>query len=581
MIDEVEYIGYKKFVWFVGVVEDINDPVKVSRVRVRMLSLHTEDKALLPTENLPWATVMMPTTSASVSGIGFSPSALVRGSWVVGFFLDGEEANQPLVMGTWHGIAETSANPEEGFNDPTGKYPSYVNKPDIHQNAIGADVGLFADSGNNLKTDNPLKDTTNETSITQDTPSIGSATKKQLAKVSSSILNKPGPIAEVTAFEAIKKSAFSGGGFGLSSLTGLLGSLSGLSSSLTAGIGGSLNNIVSGESLSLLEGARDAVSSGLESVTGNIDALTGSFIDQVNEVTGDVTNALSGVTDQISDSVGALESTASELAKTASSKVSDNLDLSEKLSQDVKGVVADTDKNILDEITGEKVGKLETEVDLDTGIVKTVTNDLGDPITTLDSIVDSAGDTVSNIEGVVLGSSPKDGASVIHTLDPIIKEPPSPINAEYPHNKVYSTTSGHLIEVDDTPNAERIRIYHKAGTFIEVHPNGDIVNYHGNRWSVTDGSDKLRVKGNVEVYVDGNAKIETIGTIDISGSEINIGAAGAMNLTASALQVDAGSIKFNAKSGITQKSVTNTIRAGKYNYLGGNYTVKAPIIKLN
>ena len=581
MIDEVEYIGYKKFVWFVGVVEDINDPVKVSRVRVRMLSLHTEDKALLPTENLPWATVMMPTTSASVSGIGFSPSALVKGSWVVGFFLDGEEANQPLVMGTWHGIAETSANPQEGFNDPTGKYPSYVNKPDVHQNAIGADVGLFADGGNNLKTDNPARDTTTETSITQDTPSTGSASKSQLAKVSSSILNKPGPEAEVKAFETIKESAFSAGGFGLSSITGALGNLSGLSNSLAAGIGNSLNNVVSGESLSILEGARDAVSRGLESVTGAVDTVTGSFIDQVNEATGEVTNALSGVADKISGSVSELENTASDFTKDGAVKIADNLDLDEKLSKDVKGVVADTDKNILDETTGEKIGKLETEVDLNTGTVRTVTSDEGDPLTTLDSIVDSNGNTVSNIEGVVLGSAPKDGASVIHTLDPIIKEPPSPINAEYPHNKVYSTTSGHLIEVDDTPNAERIRIYHKAGTFIEVHPNGDIVNYHGNRWSVTDGSDKLRVKGNVEVYVDGNAKIETIGKIDVSGSEINIGAAGAMNLTASALQVDAGSIKFNSKAGITQKSVTNTIRAGKYNYLGGDYTVKAPTIKLN
>ena len=41
------------------------------------------------------------------------------------------------------------------------------------------------------------------------------------------------------------------------------------------------------------------------------------------------------------------------------------------------------------------------------------------------------------------------------------------------------------------------------------------------------------------------------------------------------------SIKLNSKAGITSTSITHTIRAGKYNYLGGNYTVKAPTIKLN
>ena len=581
MIDEVEYIGYKKFVWFVGVVEDINDPVKVSRVRVRMLSLHTEDKALLPTENLPWATVMMPTTSASISGIGFSPSALVRGSWVVGFFLDGEEANQPLVIGSWHGIPETNADPNEGFNDPTGEYPSYVNKPDVHKNALGADVGLFANNANNLKTATANTSTRLETSITQDTPSEENASKKQLAKLGNVILNKPGSIKEPTVFETVKKSALSGGGFGLSSVTGALSGISGISSSLSGGLSDSISNIAGGEAFNALQGATDAVTSSLESVTGAISDVTGEFLDSVNTVTGEVTNALSGVTDSISGITEGLDSTVSDFASGLGGKLADNLDLSEKLSQSVSGVVADSSKNILDDVTGDVIGKIQTEVDLDTGQLTAVTDSFGNPLTTLNSIVDSDGNTINNLENVVLGSAPKDGASVLHTLDPVIEEPPSPVNSEYPHNKVYATTSGHLIELDDTPDAERIRIYHKAGTFIEVHPNGGIVNYHGNRWSITDGTDKLRVKGNVEVYVDGNATIESMGKVEVTGSEVAIGAAGKMKLTAGAFEVEAGSIKLNSKAGITSQSITHTIRAGKYNYRGGNYTVKAPIIKLN
>jgi hypothetical protein len=35
--------------------------------------------------------------------------------------------------------------------------------------------------------------------------------------------------------------------------------------------------------------------------------------------------------------------------------------------------------------------------------------------------------------------------------------------------------SGHLIEYDDTPGYERIHIFHKSGTFIEIHPDGKMV----------------------------------------------------------------------------------------------------------
>ena len=50
----------------------------------------------------------------------------------------------------------------------------------------------------------------------------------------------------------------------------------------------------------------------------------------------------------------------------------------------------------------------------------------------------------------------------------------------YPNNKVTQTPSGHVIEIDDTPDAERIHIYHKSGTFIEMQPNGDVVTQHKN-----------------------------------------------------------------------------------------------------
>ena len=47
------FMGQDGFSWFVGVVEDRDDPHRLGRVRVRALGYHTEDKTKIPTESLP------------------------------------------------------------------------------------------------------------------------------------------------------------------------------------------------------------------------------------------------------------------------------------------------------------------------------------------------------------------------------------------------------------------------------------------------------------------------------------------------------------------------------------------------
>ena len=75
----MSYFG-DTFKWFIGVVEDRNDPSELGRVKVRCHGLHTDDKNLIPTNDLPWAQVMMPATSGSVGGVGESPTGIVQGS---------------------------------------------------------------------------------------------------------------------------------------------------------------------------------------------------------------------------------------------------------------------------------------------------------------------------------------------------------------------------------------------------------------------------------------------------------------------------------------------------------------------
>ena len=118
------FMGMDGFVWFTGVVEDRNDPSKLGRVKVRCLGLHTESKVDIPTEDLPWAHVMQSTNNPSMQGLGNTPTFLVEGTWVVGFFLDAVEKQQPLIMGTLPGIPQAVADKTKGFNDPNGTYPS-------------------------------------------------------------------------------------------------------------------------------------------------------------------------------------------------------------------------------------------------------------------------------------------------------------------------------------------------------------------------------------------------------------------------------------------------------------------------
>ena len=100
-----EWMGLNNFVWFFGVVEDVSDPLNIGRVRVRCYGWHSEDKVALPTIDLPWAQVMMPTTSSSAGGLGRSPTGLLPGASVVGFFMDGTRAQTPMIMGSFHGVA--------------------------------------------------------------------------------------------------------------------------------------------------------------------------------------------------------------------------------------------------------------------------------------------------------------------------------------------------------------------------------------------------------------------------------------------------------------------------------------------
>ncbi len=110
--DISNFAGLDGFCWFIGVVEarivlfvdgdgkprSVGDPAKLGRVKVRCIGYHTQDKDQLPTKDLPWASVMHPTNSPGISGVG-GTSNLIEGTTVFGFFLDAHDKQHPVVIG--------------------------------------------------------------------------------------------------------------------------------------------------------------------------------------------------------------------------------------------------------------------------------------------------------------------------------------------------------------------------------------------------------------------------------------------------------------------------------------------------
>jgi hypothetical protein len=100
-------------------------------------------------------------------------------------------------------------------------------------------------------------------------------------------------------------------------------------------------------------------------------------------------------------------------------------------------------------------------------------------------------------------------------------EPESAANTDYkpvyPYNNVTQTRSGHMFELDDTKGRERVRLQHRANTFIEMHPDGkEVHKIWGDGYYITLGDHNISIgvddgqlakKLNITVYGDVNMQI--------------------------------------------------------------------------
>lgn len=132
-------LGQDGFTWWLGVVENNQDPAQLMRCKVRIFGLHTQDLNLIPTEDLPWATPMCPVNAGGAK----TSSYLKEGDYVCGFFMDGASSQVPVIIGSMPGAPQSPQKEGTGFSAEAKYYRNPVPKSKIPQpisNATSPDV---------------------------------------------------------------------------------------------------------------------------------------------------------------------------------------------------------------------------------------------------------------------------------------------------------------------------------------------------------------------------------------------------------------------------------------------------------
>lgn len=104
-------LGQDNFVWWIGVVEDRQDPLKMGRCRVRIFGIHSPNDQLISKDSLPWAQPLLPINGSLTTGTA------QEGDYVFGFFFDGSSCQAPCMVGVIPGIPQNFVNGVETFAD--------------------------------------------------------------------------------------------------------------------------------------------------------------------------------------------------------------------------------------------------------------------------------------------------------------------------------------------------------------------------------------------------------------------------------------------------------------------------------
>lgn len=86
--------------------------------------------------------------------------------------------------------------------------------------------------------------------------------------------------------------------------------------------------------------------------------------------------------------------------------------------------------------------------------------------------------------------------------------------SKYPFNQVMQTESGHSVEMDDTPGAERIRLQHRIGNYTEIQATGDEIHkVIGDHYEIVVKNNHVKIKGYCMVTIEGDSLMEVNGNL--------------------------------------------------------------------
>jgi hypothetical protein len=557
----MEFFTKDGLVWWIGVVEDRNDPEQLGRCRVRIFGYHTDDTSILPTSDLPWAVVMQPITSAAISGKGTSPIGPLEGTWVIGWFLDGADKQQPLIMGTYAG------KPKESIYNST---------------AVSKAKSIFTE-GNYVKSEsgepvvdsqgNPILSGTSTTTDSVITNILPPLDVDNIQKLMTAIGNRESS----NNYLIVNRSGYQGKyQFGAAALI-------------------DLGYVKAGTTNRDLANA--TVWTGKDGMTSNAAFLGSNTVQdsamyQLLKVNYDrLLKSKKLTSNDPPEKVAGLLAAAHLVG-------SGNADKYDK--KDGNGVKAATYYS-LGSVSVGGTGFVPREGSdtsaPESNLPGNPNNPSNDPFKSLNhpAIAKSKGFEdpnkvyptkeyagLSDVNKLAIGDSSH--ASLIEKENNRIKniplansgstweEPDSPFSARYPYNHVHETEAGHVVEFDSTPGSERIHVYHKSGTYIEIDSNGTTVKKsNGSNYEIVDKNNYIYVKGAYNLTVDGATKIYVRDRADIQiEGDTNIIGNGNMNITAAK-----NAALFSKNTVVTGTESIGIISDGDVSIQGRNIFLKA------
>lgn len=490
---------------YTGKVENRNDPLKLGRCQVRVMGVHTSDTSVLPTNDLPWSHPVSSINSSAVNGIGTSNTGIQEGSIVIVWFADGDKNQQlPIILGTVAGI------PQDDGDNPLSVQQSEITFDENTQQATIPNVPEANVSGEesavdetNLENARPARTFTLSTAgvdlikqfegfsstayvdNTQYSIGYGSGTWKGQAVTAT----YPGIVTEAEASEQLKILAEETFGSAVKRNVRALitqqmyDAMVSLAYNIgTGGFGSS--TVVADINRQQYESAASAFNMWNKSAGTVLPAL-------VRRRKAEEQFFLSG---GIPNGSGETVPAAGYEGNQGNTPVGD----------------AGSDGGIIGNPTSIQSGNYGANTGVPSYYNEPDTNRLA-------RHEDIDRTSVYQKEASRWrGAQRFDGSTW--------NQPEIPYNTDYPFNKVTATESGHVFELDDTPRAERINLYHRTGSYLEIDHNGTQTNrVAGDRYDFSErnhyeavrGSKIIYVEGEIDVVVKNGAKLNIQGQCDI------------------------------------------------------------------